>query len=56
MMLDSPDGEPVIVKWDHVREAMGDLIVEDDSFYPPRYKVTEFPNDAQLAELRTVEL
>jgi len=56
MMLDSPDGDPVIVEWDHVREAMGDLIVEDDSFYPPRYKVTEFPNDAQLAELRTVEL
>jgi len=56
MLSDSPEGDPVIGKWDRVREAVGDLMVEDNSFYPPRYKVSQFPSEAQLAAIEKVEL
>lgn len=42
-------------EWRHVMSIVGDLVTPDESYYPVRYRVTEFPTDKQLAEIGTTE-
>jgi hypothetical protein len=44
-----------ICEWDRVFEVVGHLMELDDDLYPARYRVTEFPSVAQIAEIGTVE-
>ncbi len=37
--------------WNHVREVAGALIQRVPELYPPRYRVREFPSQAQLEEI-----
>jgi hypothetical protein len=43
--------EAINCSWDHVRQVVGHLMVEED-WYPARYRVTEFPSPGQLSKLR----
>ncbi len=42
-------------RWSHVREVLGDLMVQDESYYPPLWRVREFPGDALLSEVGVTE-
>lgn len=52
------DGEGIaaVGEWDHVADVVGDLLVEDASYYPVRYRVREWPSPAQLAEIGKMDL
>ena len=43
-------GEPVMVEWENVVDAAGDLMEAVD-IYPPRFRVREFPTEKQLAAM-----
>lgn len=45
-----------IGEWDHVRKVVGDLIEVDDSVYPTRYRVKDFPSEAQLKEIGKIAI
>ncbi|TWU08210.1 hypothetical protein [Stieleria varia] len=49
---DADGGTQVIVSWEHLQMVVGDLIEADETFYPTRYRVREFPNADQIAELQ----
>lgn len=38
-------------EWDHVADVVEDLLVADDSYYPIRYRATNFPSAEQLASI-----
>lgn len=38
-------------EWDHVMDVVGDLVEEDLSYYPTRYRVKEYPSDKQIREI-----
>ncbi len=42
-------------EWEHVRELTDGLLVEDDSYYPIRYRVKTFPTEEQIAAIGTAE-
>ncbi len=49
--LVTTDQEHILVRWRDVQRIAGSLLEEQD-FYPVRYKVTSFPSPAQLEQLR----
>ena len=51
-----PEGAAAIGEWDRVAEIVGDLLVADDSYYPVRYRVKEFPTQEQLDAIGKMEL
>ena len=50
-------GQEVVASgtWEHVAEIAGDLMIADDSYYPIRYRVNQFPTDEQIQEIGFVE-
>lgn len=51
-LMGSPEDEdPVFVSWESLTAVVGDLL-QPTEYYPPRFRVTEFPNDEQLRQLR----
>lgn len=55
LMLGAGQESVSICEWERVFEVVGDLMELDDDLYPARYRVTEFPSDAQIAEIGTIE-
>ena len=53
VVLFGPEPGTIVAKarWDRVREVLGDAM-EDTNHYPPRYKVTRFPTNAELRALK----
>lgn len=49
------DGMQASGEWLHVTSVLGDLMRRDDSFYPPRYRVDEFPSAKQLSTIGKIE-
>ena len=47
-------GDTTLVDWGTAAEIVGNLLVEDPSYYPIRYRVREFPSDSQFDELAAV--
>ena len=46
------DGQPGrIADWSKVQAIVGELMVEDETLYPPRFRVSRFPTAAQLEEI-----
>jgi hypothetical protein len=41
-----------MVPWDAAVPIVGSLLEEEPEFVPVRYRAREFPNDAQVRELR----
>ncbi len=41
--------------WQKVVDVVGDLIVEDESYYPRRYAVREFPSEEQLSAIGKIQ-
>jgi hypothetical protein len=46
-LMENPDKEPVLARWEHVAEVGGDLM-EPLDLWPERYRVDEFPSAGQL--------
>ena len=42
------ESEPVSCKWSDVAAVLDDLLVPEPDYYPPRWRVTEFPSDLAL--------
>lgn len=42
--------------WEHVCEIVGDLMQADESYYPIRYRVKQFPTDEQIQSIGLIEL
>ncbi len=42
-------------EWDHVADIVQDLMVVDETYYPVRYRVTNFPSKKQLAAIGRVQ-
>lgn len=42
-------------EWGHVESIVGDLMRRDEAYYPPRYRVSEFPSDEQLDQIGRVD-
>lgn len=51
VLLGDREGIAASGPWDHVRSVVGDLMVADESYYPTRYRVNEFPGPALLEEI-----
>lgn len=51
-MLDPEGGDHFVVPWDAAAPIVGNLLEEETEFVPVRYRVREFPNAGQIAELR----
>lgn len=51
-MVDPEGGDHFVVPWEAAAQIVGNLLVEETEFVPVRYRVREFPNAAQIAELR----
>ncbi len=51
-----PEGAAAIGEWDRVAAVVGDQLVADDSYYPIRYRVKEFPTQEQLDAIGKLEL
>lgn len=51
-----PEGAAAIGEWDRVAKVVGDLMELDESLYPVRYRVREFPSAEQLQAIGTMEL
>lgn len=46
------DGQPGrMADWNKVQAVVGELMVEDETLYPPRFRVSSFPTPAQLEEI-----
>ncbi|MBN1766834.1 MAG: DUF1444 family protein, partial [Sedimentisphaerales bacterium] len=48
-------GKPIVLgmaDWEQVCHSLGDLIQEDNSFYPVRYRVTQFPSEDHLKKIQ----
>jgi len=51
-MVDPEGGDHFVVSWEAAASIVGNLLEEETEFVPVRYRVREFPNAAQIAELR----
>ena len=51
-MLDAEKGEFFRVPWDAAASVVGNLMEADAELIPKRFRVREFPNDEQIAQLR----
>lgn len=51
VMFPREDDKVTAAEWDRVAAAVGSLMVRDESYYPIRYRVREFPSEQQLAEI-----
>lgn len=51
IMLGDESGTMASGPWNHIQSIVGDLMTEDESFYPVRYRVNEFPSEQQLTEI-----
>ena len=50
-MFPREDERVTAAEWDRVAAIVGPLIVPDESYYPVRYRVREFPSEQLLAEI-----
>jgi hypothetical protein len=48
---DPASGPAGTIAWDELVSVAGDLLVPDEQLFPPRFRVTEYPTDAQLAKM-----
>ncbi|MEM9825174.1 MAG: hypothetical protein AAF958_01230 [Planctomycetota bacterium] len=50
------DGDNAVAsaEWDHVLQVAGELMEKDESYYPARFRVTQFPSDEQIQSLGNV--
>ena len=56
VIICAEQGEMTAVgEWDHVRKVVGDLIEVDDTVYPTRYRVKEFPSAEQLEAIGKID-
>jgi hypothetical protein len=56
ILIIMPGEDPVAIgDWDRVREVVGGLMEEAD-YYPPRFRVREFPSYDALAAIGTGEI
>jgi len=51
-MVDPEGGDHFVVPWEAAAPIVGSLLEEETEFVPVRYRVREFPNAEQIAELR----
>ena len=51
-VVDPDGGDHFVVSWEAAAPIVGNLLEEEAEFVPVRYRVREFPNAAQIAELR----
>lgn len=51
VMFAGGEGMVASGEWEHVVSIVGHLMVPDENYYPTRFRVTEFPNEEQLAEI-----
>ena len=56
IMLASENRETCCGEWEHVASVVGDLMEPDESYYPTRYRVRQFPTPEQLAEIGNLAL
>ncbi len=55
MFVDQPQASPSVVLWEEAQRVVGDLMKPDDN-YPTRYRVSEYPSAAQIAEMAKLEM
>jgi len=55
-MPDPEGGDHFVVRWEAAAPIVGNLLQEETEFVPVRYRVREFPNADQIAELRRLAL
>ncbi|WIH05877.1 hypothetical protein KHF85_05280 [Xanthomonas translucens pv. graminis] len=48
---DEGDADVVVVEWDKAVAVVADLMQQQPDFYPPRFRVRDFPSEAQLRQL-----
>ena len=51
-VVDTEGGDHFVVSWDAAAPIVGNLLEEETEFVPARYRVREFPDASQIAELR----
>ncbi|OUT61102.1 MAG: hypothetical protein CBB71_05610 [Rhodopirellula sp. TMED11] len=56
MLFDSDQGVTIPTSWQQMLTVLGDAVVLDDSIYPSRYLVDQFPSEPQLIELADIDL
>ena len=56
VMLAAGEGLVASGYWEHVLSVAGDLVEVDDSYYPTRYRVREFPSAEILDEIGKLDL
>ena len=56
VVLVDDDGVQASGRWEDVINVAGNLMIVDDEFYPPRYRVREFPTQQQLEEIGVDEI
>jgi hypothetical protein len=49
------DGVLASGEWNHVQSIVGELMFEEEEYYPPRYRVFEYPAAEQLAQIGFTE-
>lgn len=42
-------------EWSHVQSVIGEMMFEEEDYYPPRYRVLEFPSAEQLEQIGFTE-
>lgn len=56
IMLAAQEGLAASGHWEHVLSVVGDLVEADESYYPTRYRVRQFPSAQQLSEIGKLDI